>query len=328
MVRAAAALEAGASGRSTPRQSARPSSEREESLVGRSVVAPLLEIRDLHKSFGPINVLRGVDLSLDAGEVLALVGDNGAGKSTLIKHISGVYKADSGEIRLDGAPFEVRAPADARRLGIETVYQDLALADDLSVGANIFLGREPARRWFGCLPAIDNRKIRAETAALLGRIESRIPPKAKTVSRLSGGQRQAVAFARALYWQSKVVILDEPTAALAVMEREHVIQLTRRLAAERVGVIYVGHNLIEILEVADRVAVMFQGRIVFVARASATTQQELIKFMTGYSETSQPAPNWGAHQPPGENDDQTDIAGDDGAVRDSERPRLGGEFFQ
>jgi ABC-type sugar transport system ATPase subunit len=248
----------------------------------------LLDVVNLQKSFGPINALRGVDLSLNPGEVLALVGDNGAGKSTLIKHVAGVYKADSGEIRLNGVPLELHSPADARRLGIETVYQDLALADELSVGANIFLGREPVRRIFGFLPAIDNRKIRSETEALLTRIESRIPPKARTVSRLSGGQRQAVAIARALYWQAKVVILDEPTAALAVMEREHVIELARKLATQGVGVIYIGHNLIEILEVADRVAVMYQGRIVHLTQAGETTQQELIKYMTGFSETMEP----------------------------------------
>jgi ABC-type sugar transport system ATPase subunit len=247
----------------------------------------LLEVRNLCKSFGPINVLRGVDLALNAGEVVALVGDNGAGKTTLIKHIAGVYRPDSGEIRLDGVPIQLHSPADARRLGIETVYQDLALADDLSVGANIFLGREPVRRWLGILPVIDNRKIRSETDALLRRIESRIPAKARTVSRLSGGQRQAVAIARALYWQAKVVILDEPTAALAAMEREHVIQLARRLASEGVGVVYIGHNLIEILEVADRVAVMYRGRIGFVAEAKNTTQQELITYMTGFSDSAE-----------------------------------------
>ncbi len=248
-------------------------------------VPPLLEVVDLHKSFGPISVLRGVDLALGTGEVLAIVGDNGAGKSTLIKHISGVYKQDKGEIRLNGTRLDLTTPAEARRLGIETVYQDLALADDLSVGANIFLGREPTRRWLGLVPMVDNRKIRAETEALLSRIESRIPPGARTVSRLSGGQRQAVAIARALYWQAKVVILDEPTAALAVMERDHVIQLARRLAGEGVGVIYIGHNLIEILDVADRIAVMYRGCIVYAARAADTTQQELIKYMTGFSET-------------------------------------------
>ena len=246
-------------------------------------MSPLLEVVNLHKNFGPVSVLRGADLTLNAGEVLALVGDNGAGKTTLIKHISGVHRADSGEVRLNGVLLDLHTPADARALGIETVYQDLALADELSVGANVFLGREPIRRLLG-LPVIDNRRIRHETEALLKRIESRIPPKAKTVSRLSGGQRQAVAIARALYWQSKVVILDEPTAALAVMEREHVIQLARKLAREGIGVIYIGHNLIEILEVADRVAVMFRGRITHKTPAADTNQRDLIKYMTGYEE--------------------------------------------
>jgi ABC-type sugar transport system ATPase subunit len=249
---------------------------------------PILTARGMVKRYGRVTALNSADFDLYPGEILAVIGDNGAGKSTLIKHISGVYKADSGEIRLNDAPLELHSPAEARQLGIETVYQDLALADELSVGANIFLGREPVRHWLGFLPAVDNRKIRVETDALLARIESRIPPRARTVSRLSGGQRQAVAIARALYWQAKVVILDEPTAALAVMEREHVIQLSRRLAAEGVGVIYIGHNLIEILEVADRVAVMYRGRIVHVAQAGETTQQELIKYMTGFSETMEP----------------------------------------
>jgi simple sugar transport system ATP-binding protein len=224
-----------------------------------------------------------VDLALRPGEVLALVGDNGAGKSTLIKHVAGVYRPDAGQILLDERPVTIESPAAARGLGIETVYQDLALADDLSVGANIFLGREPVRRLFGFLPVIDNAKIQAETQALLDRIETRIPRRARTVSRLSGGQRQAVSIARALYWQAKVVVMDEPTAALAVMERNHVVALARRLAAEGVGVIYIGHNLIEILEVADRIAVMYRGRIVHVTEAAATSQEELIKYMTGFT---------------------------------------------
>ncbi len=245
---------------------------------------PILTIKNVRKSFGPVEVLRGVDLDLVPGEVLALVGDNGAGKTTLIKHISGVYRADSGEISLNGKLMDLSSPGQARELGIETVYQDLALADDLSVGANIFLGREPMRRLFGILPYVDNRRIREETALLLGKLNSHIPAKAKTVARLSGGQRQAVAIARAIYWKAKVVIMDEPTAALAVMERENVIRYARELAASGAGVIYIGHNLVEILEVADRIAVMFRGTIVHITTAGETTQEKLIKYMTGYTD--------------------------------------------
>jgi len=246
--------------------------------------APILTVSGLRKSFGPVEALRGVDFVLHPGEVLAIVGDNGAGKSTLIKHISGVYRPDAGEIRLGDVALNLDSPRDARARGIETVYQDLALADDLSIGANIFLGREPMRRFLGILPYIDDRAINRETSGLLQRIRSDIPSEARTVARLSGGQRQAVAIARAIYWQAKVVLMDEPTAALAVMERERVIHHARDLAAHGVGVIYIGHNLTEILQVADRIIVMFRGRIVHVTEAGATDQETLIKYMTGYSD--------------------------------------------
>jgi ABC-type sugar transport system ATPase subunit len=252
-------------------------------------VSAVLQVSDLRKSFGPVEALRGVDLDLHAGEVLAVVGDNGAGKSTLIKHIAGVYKADSGRMLLAGEPLEIASPREARARGIETVYQDLALADDLSIGANIFLGREPVRRLLGLLPYVDDRTIRRETTTLLQRIRSVIPAEARTVARLSGGQRQAVAIARAIYWQAKVVLMDEPTAALAVMERERVIEHARELASHGVGVIYIGHNLTEILKVADRIAVMFRGRTVHVTKAGDTNQETLIKYMTGYSDREEAA---------------------------------------
>jgi ABC-type sugar transport system ATPase subunit len=250
---------------------------------------PILEVVGLRKSFGAIDALRGADIELWPGEVLAIVGDNGAGKSTLIKHVSGVYRSDAGEIRLGGERLNLASPRDARERGIETVYQDLALADDLSVGANIFLGREPGRRLAGILPFIDDRLIRRETASLLKRIKSHIPQEARTVARLSGGQRQAVAIARAIYWNAKVVIMDEPTAALAVMEREHVVKHARDLASHGVGVIYIGHNLTEILNVADRIVVMFRGRTVFNCRSTDTTQEQLIKYMTGYNSSEEAA---------------------------------------
>jgi ABC-type sugar transport system ATPase subunit len=253
------------------------------------VTAPILEVAGLRKSFGPVEALRGVDLQLYPGEVLALVGDNGAGKSTLIKHVSGVYRPDAGRMLLAGEPLDLASPRQARERGIETVYQDLALADDLSIGANIFLGREPVRRFLGVLPYVDERAIRRETAGLLKKIRSQIPAEARTVARLSGGQRQAVAIARAIYWEAKVVLMDEPTAALAVMERERVIAHARELAAHGVGVIYIGHNLTEILKVADRIAVMFRGRTVHVTRAGDTSQETLVKYMTGYSETERAA---------------------------------------
>ena len=250
---------------------------------------PILEVAGLRKSFGPVEALRGVDLTLNPGEVLAVVGDNGAGKSTLIKHISGVYRPDAGEIRIAGKPVNFSTPREARDLGVETIYQDLALADDLSVGSNIFLGREPVRRFLGVLPYVDDRRIRTQTLELLERIKSRIPQEARTVARLSGGQRQAVAIARAIYWQAKVVLMDEPTAALAVMERERVIEHARELAAHGTGVIYVGHNLTEILKVADRILVMLQGRSVHVTRSSETTQEKLIKYMTGFTDSEKAA---------------------------------------
>ncbi len=244
---------------------------------------PVLEVSGLRKSFGPVEALRGADLQLFPGEVLAVVGDNGAGKTTLVKHLSGVYRQDAGEIRLAGSVVNLTSPKAARDLGIETVYQDLALADDLGVGANIFLGREPIKRLLGLLPYIDDGLIKRETTALLARIRSQVPQGAQTVARLSGGQRQAVAIARAIYWQAKVVLMDEPTAALAVMERERVIQHARELAAHGAGVIYIGHNLTEILQVADRIVVMLQGRTVHVTRSSETDQQQLIRYMTGYT---------------------------------------------
>ena len=247
---------------------------------------PALEVRSIDKHFGAVQALTDVSISVAPGEVLGVVGDNGAGKSTLMKVISGVYRPDGGEILLAGKPVHFRSPRDARDGGIETIYQDLALADHLDVGANIFLGREPVKRVGGILPipVIDEARIRNEVGALLARIESHIPDPSSRVLDLSGGQRQAVAIARALYWKAKVVIMDEPTAALAVMETENVLRLARQIADEGIGVLFIGHNLVEVLDVCDRVSVMYRGRNVFNARSEETSQDELIRYMTGYAD--------------------------------------------
>jgi simple sugar transport system ATP-binding protein len=243
----------------------------------------LLDVSGIQKHFGAVEVLRGVSMQVAAGEVLGVVGDNGAGKSTLMKVISGVHRADAGEIRLADAAMHFHTPRDARDAGIETIYQDLALADHLDVGANIFLGREPVRRLAGLIPVLDETKMRGEVANLLSRIESHIPDPASRVLDLSGGQRQAVAIARALYWKAKIVIMDEPTAALAVMETENVLKMARQLAEEGIGVLFIGHNLVEVLGVCDRVMVMYRGQKVFDAPSRDTSQNELVRYMTGYA---------------------------------------------
>jgi simple sugar transport system ATP-binding protein len=246
-------------------------------------MAPLLDISGIQKRFGAVEVLRGVSMQVAAGEVLGVVGDNGAGKSTLMKVISGVHHPDAGEIRLADAPMAFRTPREARDAGIETIYQDLALADHLDVGANIFLGREPVKRLAGVIPVLDEARMRGEVKNLLARIESHIPDPSTRVLDLSGGQRQAVAIARALYWKAKVVIMDEPTAALAVMETQNVLRMARQLASEGIGVLFIGHNLVEVLKVCDRVMVMYRGQKVFDARSQDTSQNELIRYMTGYA---------------------------------------------
>lgn len=248
---------------------------------------PILEARGIRKQFGAVEALRGAEITVMPSEIVAVVGDNGAGKSTLIKVLSGVHQPDAGEIQLDGQAVSFATPRAARAAGIETIYQDLALADDLDVSANIFLGREPVKRWLGLLPIIDNGRMRAEVNSLLDRVESHIADPAVKVRDLSGGQRQAVSIARALYWDARIVIMDEPTAALAVMETRNVLRLARQLAEHSVGVIYVGHNLVEVLDVADRVYVMYRGSVVFEARSSETTQDELVKYMTGFSKTQE-----------------------------------------
>ena len=242
---------------------------------------PLLEVRNLSKNFGPVKALSDLTMMVRAGEVVALAGDNGAGKTTLIKAISGVYQPSSGEILLKNKPVSFASPQEARDQGIETIYQDLALADNLTIGGNIFLGREPMRRAFGFLPVLD-RAMMAEAAkktmALLDFHVSRLDA---PVSNFSGGQRQAVAIGRAVYWNAQILIMDEPTAALGVPEQRKVISLIHQLKAQGRGVIFISHNLQDIFAVADRIVVLRRGVRAGERRISETTHDEVVKLMVG-----------------------------------------------
>ena len=243
--------------------------------------APLLEVRHLSKNFGAVQALRDLSMTLHGGEVVALAGDNGAGKTTLIKAISGVYPPTSGDILLDGRPVRFASPQEARDQGIETIYQDLALADNLSIGANIFLGREPMRKALGFLPVLDRRQMAEaarDTMALLDFHVSRLDA---PVSNFSGGQRQAVAIGRAVYWNARVLIMDEPTAALGVPEQRKVISLIHQLKAQGRGVIFISHNLQDIFAVSDRIIVLRRGIQAGEKQISATSHEEVVRLMVG-----------------------------------------------
>jgi ABC-type sugar transport system ATPase subunit len=242
--------------------------------------SPILEVRDISKRFGGVHALEKVSLDLYAGEVLALAGDNGAGKSTLIKSISGVHKPDEGTISYDGKPVTFENPQQARDHGIETIYQDLALADNLDAGANVFLGREVMKRVLG-LPAVDRRRMRAEAAETLKVLDIRINRFDLPLRSMSGGQRQAVAIGRAIHWKAKVLIMDEPTAALGVPEQRKVKALVRSLKQSGVGVIFISHNLADIFEVCDRIVVLRRGIIAGERSISNTNPDEIVRLMVG-----------------------------------------------
>jgi D-xylose transport system ATP-binding protein len=234
------------------------------------VTEPILEIVGLNKSFGPVHVLHDVDMSVYRGQVTALVGDNGAGKSTLVKCIAGINTIDSGEVRFEGKPVTLNDPRAAAALGIEFVYQDLALADNLDITQNMFLGREIRR--FGFLADEQmEQKARDALSSLSVRTVSSVR---QLVANLSGGQRQTVAIAKAVLWNSKVVFLDEPTAALGVAQTRQVLDLVRRLADQGLGVVLISHNMNDVMEVADRVVALYLGRVAaeVLTKDSSTTQ--------------------------------------------------------
>jgi fructose transport system ATP-binding protein len=245
--------------------------------------APLLEARGLVKRFGHVVALNEADFDLYPDEIVAIIGDNGAGKSTLIKALSGALQPDEGEILLDGERTHFRSPSDARRAGIETVYQDLAVAPALDIAANIFLGREQRRRGplGGALRMLDKPAMRRESARHLSELKISIPSITQAVENLSGGQRQAVAVVRGAAWARRVVIMDEPTAALGVPEQRKVISLIQSLKAQGKGIIFISHNLRDIFEVADRIVVFRRGENAGERRPNETTGDEIVRLMVG-----------------------------------------------
>ncbi|MFI5846015.1 ATP-binding cassette domain-containing protein [Catenuloplanes sp. NPDC051500] len=237
---------------------------------------PLLELRGIDKGFGPVQVLRDVTFAVYPGEVTALVGDNGAGKSTLVKCISGIYTIDSGQILFEGRPVSVNSPRDAATLGLEVVYQDLALCDNLDIVQNMFLGRE--RRSGLVLDEPTMEQLAAETLASLS--VRTVKSLRQHVSSLSGGQRQTVAIAKAVLWNSKVVILDEPTAALGVAQTAQVLELVRRLADRGLAVVLISHNMNDVFAISDRIATLYLGRMAAQVKTTDVTHSQIVELIT------------------------------------------------
>ena len=238
---------------------------------------PILEISKLNKSFGPVHVLHDVDLNVYPGEVTALVGDNGAGKSTLVKCIAGINGIDSGTVKFEGKEVSLNDPRDATALGIEFVYQDLALADNLDITQNMFLGREIKRGGTFLVDGEMERQARETLKSLSVRTVSSVR---QLVASLSGGQRQTVAIAKAVLWNSKIVVLDEPTAALGVAQTRQVLDLVRRLADQGRGVVLISHNMNDVMEVADNVAALYLGRVAAEVKTKDTSTTQIVELIT------------------------------------------------
>lgn len=248
----------------------------------------LLRIQNLTKRFGGLTAVNSISLDVNVGEVIGLLGDNGAGKSTLIKMVSGVYQPDEGEIFFNGQKVEFNSPRDARDMGIETIYQDLALAENLDVGSNIFLGREILRSYLGgFIKTVDRTRMREEAVKALDRLNIRLPSLTQQVLNLSGGQRQAVAIARSIYWNAKMMIMDEPTAALGVSEQRKVLRLVKTLCDKGVPVIIISHNMQDVFAVATRIVVLRRGKKVGERMTNQTSPDEIVSLMVGADEAQE-----------------------------------------
>ena len=242
---------------------------------------PVLGAADLELSFGGVKAVDGVALDIRAGEIHGLLGDNGAGKSTTLKLLAGVLQPDNGQIYFEGEPIKMKSPRTARGLGVETVYQDLSLADTLDVVQNIFSGREMRYRW----GVVRRRQMEAAARKLLAELDVQIPGTTRPVRSLSGGQRQGTAIARAVGWGSRVLLLDEPTAALGVAEREHVLSLMRTLRGRGIGILLISHNLPDVFSVADRLTILRRGRNIATMRVDEIDQRQVVALITGADST-------------------------------------------
>lgn len=243
-----------------------------------TVQNPVLSLKNIHKSFGGVVAIQDFSLNLRAGEIVALVGDNGAGKSTLIKIVSGVYTPTSGDIQLDGETTSFSDASSARSKGIEVVYQDLALADQQPVYMNMFLGRELTKKPFGLL---DKARMRQESQNLVDDLDVRIPSASSTISDLSGGQRQGIAIARATHWASKLILLDEPTAALGVAETARVEELIASLREKDLAILIISHSLDQVFRLSDRICVLRRGEQIGIRETAKTNKNEIVSMITG-----------------------------------------------
>ncbi|MCD6395986.1 MAG: sugar ABC transporter ATP-binding protein [Spirochaetaceae bacterium] len=241
----------------------------------------LIETKDITKRFGGLVAVNSVSFGVKPGEVVALLGDNGAGKSTLIKMISGVYSPDGGSVLYNGTEAKISTPMDALAMGIETIYQDLALAENLNVYSNIFLGREKTKKKLGFISVLDHDYMYDESMGILDKLEIKIPSLKNNVRTLSGGERQAVAISRSIYWNAKVLIMDEPTAALGVAQQKQVLDLVNSLKDHGIAIILISHQMHDVFEVADRIIVMRRGEKVGDLVKKETNTDEIVNLIVG-----------------------------------------------